>query len=275
MQHTCYRCGGSCQGPGAPVQAGERTALLSNARLLGIESPLSGERTRTHGGRCVFLDQDNRCSLHVTFGEAAKPLSCRTFPRVHLPDGAVGIDPGCLTGFLSSRGQPVTDPPPAATPDDLPIHTSIEHALARLTGRSAPVTPRPPAPIRTWVELHHADVLDALLHPSAAPGLRARLRHLTRLRSADQFWNRPWDLPEDSAFHALEVAKRMVAMDLAPRPPERIALDTLRGAALCAWADGALHRFAPALAAWTRLQRSGPLLDVLDRPLPSTTHSSD
>ena len=243
----------------------ERSMLLANARVLGVESPLNLDRTRTERGRCVFLDQDNRCSLHVAFGPAAKPQSCRTFPRVHLHDGRVGIDPGCLTGFLSSRGQPVTDPP---VPTELPLHTSVEHALARLTGRSAPVAPRPPAPIRAWFARETDAILSAVLHPSAAPGLRARLRHLARLRSVDAFWDTPWQLPEDSAFHALKVAERMVALHLVDRPPERVALDTLRGAALCAWADGALHRFAPALAAWTRLQRSGPLLAVLDRPVP-------
>jgi hypothetical protein len=266
MQHTCYRCGGSCQGPGASVDADERTPLLAHARVLGIDDPLVGARTRTVGGRCVFLDQDNRCSLHVAFGPDAKPRSCQAFPFVHLPDGRVGIDPGCLTGFLSTRGQPVTDPPPPRS--ELPLHTSVEHALARLIGRSTPVTARPPRPIRLWAARQLPDVLDAVLATSSAPGLRARLRHLTRLKARDAFWDTPWDLPEDSAFHALGVAQRMVALELSPRPPERIALDTLRGAALCAWADGSLHRFAPALAAWTRLQRSGPLLEVLDRPLP-------
>ena len=31
-------------------------------------------------GSCVFLDENNRCRIHTTLGEQAKPLACRIFP---------------------------------------------------------------------------------------------------------------------------------------------------------------------------------------------------
>ncbi|MCB9676129.1 MAG: YkgJ family cysteine cluster protein [Alphaproteobacteria bacterium] len=256
LRHICYRCGGSCQGPGAPVEDAGVSALVAHAAALGIPDPIADGRLRTIGGRCVFLQQDNLCALHLTWGEAAKPAYCRAFPRV-THGATTGLDPGCLTGFLTEN-EPFTDPLGGVLRD------SIELALGRLV--QAPAAPgTPPLPVAAWMTRALPDVLDAVLHASTAPGLRARLRHLALLRAAGA---PRWPaLPPATTAHALDVARRMAGLALVRRDPERVALDTLRGAALCAWADGSLHRFAPALAAWTRLQRAGPLLDVLDRPL--------
>ncbi|MEZ4318950.1 MAG: YkgJ family cysteine cluster protein [Myxococcota bacterium] len=259
LRHSCYRCGGSCQGPGAAVSAAEQPGIAERAALLGVSEPVVDGRLRTVNERCVFLQQDNLCALHLTFGAEAKPASCRAFPHVHL-DGRTGLDPGCLAGFLSEN-------PPFANPLPEVLQGTLELSLGRLVG-GASAPGRPPPRIAAWIERDLDDVLDALLRPSTAPGLRARLRHLAVLKSTEP--PRWVGLSEASQSHALDVARRMVGLQRVGRDPERVALDTLRGAALCAWADGALHRFAPALAAWTRLQRSGPLLDVLDRPLPPT-----
>jgi len=39
------------------------------------------------GGKCVFLDEENRCRMHAKFGPQAKPLACRLYPFKFIPTG--------------------------------------------------------------------------------------------------------------------------------------------------------------------------------------------
>lgn len=276
--HTCYRCGGSCQGLGASITPAERGPIEQAARQLGIERPLDGARTRTRGSRCVFLQQDNLCRLEILDGPAAKPLSCRTFPAIHLVvegEHRRGIDPGCLTAFLSAAdGDPAhfadpvhrqTDPSEVNVVDTLT--GSIAQALASL--QDSPTIPGGmPSVLDRWVRALVPALIDVVLNTGTAPGLRARLRHLRGLEL-----ERPlrWDLAPTTEAHALEIARRMVRLKLGRAPSDgahRVAQDTLIGAALCASASAKPARFAPALAAWTRLQRTNALRRLLDSPRP-------
>ena len=273
--HTCYRCGGSCQGLGASVTAAERGPILAAARRLGIEDPLEGARTRTKGSRCVFLQQDSLCRLQILAGPTAKPLACQTYPAVHLVvegEHRRGIDPGCLTAFLSaSDGDPVQSPEPVSrgrdpAEDDVlgKLTGSISQALAALHDRPTTCGGLPPAMDR-WARALLPRLIAVVLDAGTAPGLRARLRHL---RSLDVEQPLRWDLTPEAEAHALEIATRMVWLQLG-RPDtalsaHRVARDTLLGAGLCAAASATPARFAPALAAWSRLQRTNALRHLLD-----------
>lgn len=262
VRHACYRCGGSCQGPGALVEPTEADAITGMAAALGVVDPVVDGRLRTVGARCVFLQEDNLCALHLAHGPSAKPRGCQAWPRVDR-DGGQGIDPGCLTAFLSAGTGPIVGSTPVWPPDPVVdrLTGTLAQAWGRLLGEAAGIG-RPPPSETAWLDTHLDAVLDALLDPGSAPGLRARLRHLTALRGRT---GPCWALEPEVDAHAVEVARAMVRLGRIPdRDPVRVARDLLRGAALCAWAEPSLPRFAPALAAWSRLQRYGPLRDVLD-----------
>jgi hypothetical protein len=267
VRHTCHRCGGSCQGPGAPVTPDEAAGLRTVAASLEVPDPVEGDRLRTREGRCVFLQQDNLCAVELHFGRDTKPAWCRTWPLVFGAGGLLGVDPGCLTATVTARSGPVVG---TVDPSLLPhpelrerLDGTLASALARLCGGPA-VVGRPPESQRAWLVAHLDAVLDVVLSASRPPGHRNRVRHLGELRGrTDPSWP---PSPELDA-HALDVARAMVALDRVPgRPAEQVALDTLRGAALCAWAGPELNRFAPALAAWSRMQRDPALLAVFDLP---------
>ena len=65
------------------------------------------------GGRCAYLADDDRCSIHVAGGARAKPLGCRAFPAQFVDDGeALGIGPSleCACVFASigsTEGEPL------------------------------------------------------------------------------------------------------------------------------------------------------------------------
>lgn len=62
-------------------------------------------------GRCVFLNDENRCRIHGKFGEPAKPRACRLYPFVFNPAGdefRVDIRFDCPE-VANNRGRPMTD----------------------------------------------------------------------------------------------------------------------------------------------------------------------
>ncbi|MCA9567007.1 MAG: YkgJ family cysteine cluster protein [Myxococcales bacterium] len=87
--HVCQRCGASCEGLRVRVEPGERASLEVHAAELGVPRPVVDGWIRQSWGRCVFYEAG--CRLHSTFGPAAKPSVCRTFPRL-----GGDIDPACF-----------------------------------------------------------------------------------------------------------------------------------------------------------------------------------
>lgn len=62
-------------------------------------------------GTCVFLDQDNRCRIHIQHGSAAKPLACRIYPYSLVPAGdhwKLGIRFACPSA-AEDQGRPLTE----------------------------------------------------------------------------------------------------------------------------------------------------------------------
>jgi lysine-N-methylase len=62
-------------------------------------------------GACVFLDANQRCRIHLKFGEAAKPLACRLYPLLIYPAGnkiLVGLRFSCPTA-AANQGRPLAE----------------------------------------------------------------------------------------------------------------------------------------------------------------------
>src|SRR5262249_52636181 len=81
-----------CQGSGACCRSYVFGPLYDDdiARLEGLDFPdlerpfvvaaNGGPRLRSVGDRCIFLDADERCRIHLRYGAEAKPRICRLYP---------------------------------------------------------------------------------------------------------------------------------------------------------------------------------------------------
>ncbi len=123
QRYSCRRCGWCCLGWQIPVEPRDRDRLLAHdwaqdsPRLQGVklfeEQQLPGQPRPSLllaqlKGRCVFLEEDNRCLIHAVLGEAAKPFTCRRFPVLfgHSVEGVlVGADYAC-PALVRSEGEP-------------------------------------------------------------------------------------------------------------------------------------------------------------------------
>jgi Fe-S-cluster containining protein len=85
-------------------------------------------RRQDNSFRCIFLEPDNRCYIHINYGEDALPSVCRTYPRMTLRHGShYGADyllGSCQSapGLIAEHNQVYYyfEPPSGDTP--LPIH---------------------------------------------------------------------------------------------------------------------------------------------------------
>jgi lysine-N-methylase len=60
---------------------------------------------------CVFLSLEGLCRIHQQFGEAAKPLHCRLYPFLRVPEGeetTLTVRRGCPSAVLG-RGRPLAE----------------------------------------------------------------------------------------------------------------------------------------------------------------------
>ena len=91
-------------------------------------------------GHCVFLRDDNSCSVHAILGGHRKPAFCREYPFtiVREPRGiALTVREGCGGYFESAvDGTPLEEHAAAviALPRAYPVHTFGEHPVALLPG---------------------------------------------------------------------------------------------------------------------------------------------
>jgi len=94
---SCHNCGGCCREHQIVITAAEKSRIdkqkWTAADGVIADRPLivaHGEDFRlSHqtDGACVFLDERGLCRIHAKFGEAAKPLACRTYPYAVHPAG--------------------------------------------------------------------------------------------------------------------------------------------------------------------------------------------
>ncbi len=114
--------------------------------------PRAGLAVVSVGGRCGYLDANDRCAIHVAGGATAKPLGCRAFPAQFIDDGeAVRVGPSleCACVFASigsSGGEPLVggdvkrqrDLDPAIHVDALgPVVTASEGRVETLEAHRA------------------------------------------------------------------------------------------------------------------------------------------
>lgn len=97
QHYSCHSCGQCCRGLFEIRVTPEEQARIAaqgwadRPELDGL--PLFRERAdgtylnHRPDGACVFLDDDNHCRVHAEFGEETKPLPCRLYPFVFVPDG--------------------------------------------------------------------------------------------------------------------------------------------------------------------------------------------
>jgi Fe-S-cluster containining protein len=276
-RHACLGCGGSCQGVRVRLIGDEVTRIPAIAATLGVEQPVVDGVLRQVDGRCVFLDDANRCRIHAAHGSAAKPWICRQYPLVVARTEAgdrLGIDPGCYTAWSTWRDGPAVEVDEfAANKAERDSATAQEEqaflGLARngtvsgllgalIPGGDPAAEALPNGLAGRWItRLQHAP--SAMVdRPENGPSFRGALLPVL---AAATTWSPdsppPWPIlaaPEDA--WAVEVARRLVFLRLIPHLPVRgTALLALLGAVACAWADPRPERFGPAMSAWSRALR--------------------
>lgn len=122
INFECSGCGNCCFSWPVPLTGNDVERL---GKLVGPESlslrklPVSNDNGAhyTHSlekrpdGRCAYLTQDNRCSLHADFGAEAKPSMCRLFPYTFTPtpSGVYASLSFASTAVLQNGGRPLNE----------------------------------------------------------------------------------------------------------------------------------------------------------------------
>ena len=117
---SCHNCGGCCREHQIVITAAEKNRIdkqkWTAADGVVVDRPLivsHGKDFRlSHqaDGACVFLDERGLCRIHGKFGEAAKPLACRTYPYAVHPAGnsvTVSLRFSCPS-VVQNLGEPVS-----------------------------------------------------------------------------------------------------------------------------------------------------------------------
>lgn len=119
IRFDCSGCGNCClQWPvpltGADVAEIERRSYLQGTSpIKRLPHGLVNMQSFTHSlekkadGRCIFLNDENRCKLHLEHGEESKPAMCRLFPYTFssTPEGICASVSFASTGVLFNAGR--------------------------------------------------------------------------------------------------------------------------------------------------------------------------
>jgi lysine-N-methylase len=124
----CHVCGTCCKEYQVELSAEEKKRIEAQGwdkeKDLGGLEPFKRVgwlwRRRYHlnsraDGSCVFLSEQGRCRVHENFGYDAKPLPCRLFPFVLIPQGdhwSVSVRYACPSA-AANKGRPVLKHDPA------------------------------------------------------------------------------------------------------------------------------------------------------------------
>jgi Fe-S-cluster containining protein len=133
IRFDCSGCGNCCLGWPVPVTQADyiRISALDLKKInLDVEPQqlfraLSSNdqrlRNYTHtlekrpDGRCTFLTEEERCTLHINFGAQSKPSMCSLFPYTftQTPSGVFASVSFASTGVLLNSGTLLSDQPEA------------------------------------------------------------------------------------------------------------------------------------------------------------------
>lgn len=294
LHFRCIGCGACCQGAKVEMVSDEEQVRIQGfAEEWGVPDAIVDGWLVQDGGRCVFLQDDNLCGIHVRHGAEAKPAVCQQFPHVLVQtEGELrgGIDPSTHSTLPTwSDAPPVTNLGGEVRNSNFEPHerhteaviigwcsepgATIASVLAHLCG-AEPSDTLPDGFAGRLVQRLQAMRLDLLLQArDAGP---AQKRALQPLVDAIPTWDPAdppaWPVlsPTAEAF-AVELARRMVFLRLATRIPlvQGVALIALSGAVATAWASPADAAYGPALSSWSRLMRGGSFWQSLT-PDPQT-----
>jgi len=114
LRHSCTGCGACCTGTDLGPLSDEDVARIKAVDWSPhlpesvkpedwiVEVELQGGRVARLLGRrddrCVFLRDDNKCTIHAVAGASEKPLMCRQFPHLFVREPA---SPGIHVGFAT------------------------------------------------------------------------------------------------------------------------------------------------------------------------------
>lgn len=106
-QSPCTHCGVCCRHFRVSFYQGELDSFPGGfvpAELTSVVTPflVCMKGTEQGGGRCIALQQDNRCTIY-----AQRPTPCREFP-VYMEDGS--LNPQCLR-LRALHGIDMPEPP--------------------------------------------------------------------------------------------------------------------------------------------------------------------
>jgi lysine-N-methylase len=97
---SCHNCGGCCREHEIGISTEEKRRIeqqnwsasdgITSDRPLFVKTGAGWRLSHQADGACVFLDDKGLCRIHAKYGEAAKPLACRTYPYALHP-AASGI----------------------------------------------------------------------------------------------------------------------------------------------------------------------------------------
>jgi len=280
LRHECRACGHCCHGHRIRLEDAEEIALVeSQAKALGIDLPVVDGALRVVRGACVFLDQDQLCRIHKTFGATQKPRVCQQYPlRVgQTEDGyRVGIDPGCSNNWRSWRTGPEVPIVALVRPHDnrreehgietrlleLASEPGMSIALLLSSVTQAPARDELPAGFagRLAARLKAMNLPRFLAAEAVGAGIRSSLGHLPALIAtldpdAPRAWRGVLD-PESDAF-AIELVARHLFLRVGDEPLPEVGqvIVLLCGAIACAWADARPEVFGPALSSWAKAMR--------------------
>ncbi len=126
INFDCTGCGNCCFTWPVPLTDADMSRICSLS-LPGLkEEPVHIVKTGTPGslsqksfstalgkrkdGKCQFLAPDNRCQIHLQYGEEAKPSMCRLFPYTFTstPAGVYAAASFASTGVLYNSGRPMS-----------------------------------------------------------------------------------------------------------------------------------------------------------------------
>lgn len=98
-------------------------------------------------GRCAYLAEGGRCSLHVAAGEGAKPRGCRTYPATFVDDGeavrvSVGVECPCVLASVGRDGGAPLVPAGAKSARDLGEGARVVALPERIAIAAARTAPR-------------------------------------------------------------------------------------------------------------------------------------
>jgi len=259
------------------IDESERSRIIGFAELMGLGDPMNGNFLRMDKGACLFLGEDNLCSIHKKYGHMQKPAVCRQFPLVATQTESgirVHVDPSCYTAMSTWRtGTPIPDQPLIASTINLSgFELSEEEKILRMVSRakttagllglmSGSKSRKPKAPQGfdgNLIELiQNAKISELLTEPDMGAAFANSIAAIIQVEGCD--FKAPTNSPSKVRERwAIETVRRVVWLRLTPNIPtvRGVALLTLAGATLAHWLCEKDDDFALFLSGWIRALRS-------------------